>query len=166
MPENTEVQLRDIRGPQEWGGARWEQYFFPAVFFMIVILGMVVLIKRRRHYAKIKQSIPPDQAALARLQSLNQRKTMDENFYIELAKVVRNFIQDRFKIKAPDLTTEELCRCLNSEPSIDRQYVQPIIEVLQQCDLVKFSRRLPAEEQSRSLINTAQIFIYATNHQG
>ena len=155
MPENVASQLHDIRGPQPVSGNSGGVYVVVIIAALVVMVIVWVVIKKLRRASDVNQRVSPEEEAQKQLQALGQRKA-DESFYISLSQITRQYIQDKLQIDALDMTTEELQSHLRTAA---------IMEVLQQCDLVKFSRRLPAEDQSRSLINTVQTFVQETSQK-
>ena len=59
-----------------------------------------------------------------------------KDFYVELTMVVRRYVQRRYGIRAPHLTTEEFLRELGSSGRTDRA---KLAEFLENADLVKFA---------------------------
>lgn len=62
-----------------------------------------------------------------------------EQFFVEISGVVRKYLEDRFELRAPDLTTDEFLQVAAQEGDLSREHQNLLGEFLQQADIVKFA---------------------------
>ena len=85
----------------------------------------------------------PEEEALEDLALLEQEKTRPPaDFYFRLSAIFRRYLQRRFEIDAPEMTTEELLPRL-STPAFERETQAAIKTFLRFGDQVKFARVRP-----------------------
>ncbi|NUQ62557.1 MAG: DUF4381 family protein [Pirellulales bacterium] len=104
--------------------------------------------------------------ALGRLERLLARPLpsgeLIDAFYVELSGIVRWYLEDRFELRAPELTTEEFLASLGESPDLLRNHQALLREFLRQADLVKFAGVQPSREDIAESINAARRFLDET----
>ena len=104
--------------------------------------------------------------ARSRLDSLLARRTPSAEqigpFYVELSGIVRRYLEDRFDVRAPELTTEEFLASAQHSADLTRDHQGLLREFLRQADLVKFAGLRPTEEDIRASIQAAERFLEET----
>ena len=112
------------------------------------------------------QNIPPKEAAhviaLRRLAALQKKDYLSEQafkpYYTELAECIREYLENRFQIKALEMTTEEFLESLTMDQTLGKVHQQILTDFLQSADLVKFAKCLPLPaEAEKSLTLTKQL---------
>jgi hypothetical protein len=91
-------------------------------------------------------------------------------FYVELSSIVRRYLEDRFELRAPELTTEEFLVAVGQAgalgrdnlSAVSREHQALLREFLRLADLVKFAGIQPSEEDIRQSIDTARRFLDET----
>lgn len=83
-------------------------------------------------------------------------------FYVGVSAVLRNYVEERFGIRAPERTTEEFLRELEFGDGLARRHRPELERFLSQCDLVKFAAFLPATEEHERALALAAAFVEAT----
>ncbi|MFC1757580.1 hypothetical protein ACFL2H_02280 [Planctomycetota bacterium] len=86
-------------------------------------------------------------------------------FYVELSGIVRQYLEDRFELRAPELTTEEFLDKVTESPDLNREHQQLLRDFLRQADLVKFAGIASDESTIRASIDAANRFINETQPQ-
>jgi hypothetical protein len=76
--------------------------------------------------------------------------------------VVRTYLEERFELHAPDRTTEEFLAELRSGSTLRPDHKALLEEFLSRCDLVKFARFEPTQDELRALLDAALRFIDET----
>lgn len=76
--------------------------------------------------------------------------------------MVRGYLEQRFGVRAPRRTTEELLLILAAGSWLDDVQRRALHAFLAQCDQVKFARARPAAAASEGLIDTAVDLVTAT----
>ncbi|MCR9245812.1 MAG: hypothetical protein NXI31_12340 [bacterium] len=85
-----------------------------------------------------------------------------ETFYVEVSDVLRRYLEDRFGLHAPERTTEEFLRELESGDALAREHRGDLRQFLTQCDLVKFARHRPTDEDHTRTFDVAVGFVEST----
>ncbi|MFQ5753479.1 MAG: hypothetical protein ACE5HI_15930, partial [bacterium] len=77
-----------------------------------------------------------------------------KEFYIQISDIIRRYIEGRYFIVALELTTFEVIEKLKYS-DVTPEIVQLIQEFLEFCDLVKFAKYQPADEENSDMIDKA-----------
>jgi len=144
---NTIRELKDVRPPLAWpyGISIW------LVLLIILAVGLLLLIgwylKKRARSQDVQVPAPhpdPWQVASQRLRELRQQdlpgQGLIKEYYIRLSAIVREYIELRFLIRAPEMTTEEFLDSLKGSAILNQTQKQALNEFLTCCDMVKFAR--------------------------
>jgi len=62
-----------------------------------------------------------------------------EHFYVEISNVIRQYLENRFEVRAPELTTDEFLQLAAAESQLSTEHQQLLAEFLNQADRVKFA---------------------------
>lgn len=110
--------IRDIRDPgPDLRPLAWGLALLGAV---LLAAGWLYRRSRRRVFREEIAPAPPHVAALAALDALSDLRGIDgRHFYYRLSAVLRRYLDARFSIPAPEMTTEELLPALD-HPEIGR----------------------------------------------
>jgi hypothetical protein len=90
--------------------------------------------------------------------------TMDA-FYVQLSLIVRSYLEDRFGLRSPELTTQEFLTEMGRSPDLARTHQQLLRDFLEQADLVKFAGLRPSAEAVSESIAAAEGFLEETRDQ-
>ena len=88
-------------------------------------------------------------------------ETMDA-FYVKLSLIVRRYLENRFSLRSPELTTEEFLNEMGRSPDLARGHQQLLRDFLVQADLVKFAGYRPEAEVVGQSIAVAERFLEDT----
>jgi hypothetical protein len=92
--------------------------------------------------------------AFRRLTALQKEKYLEQGdfnaYYTELSECLRRYLEDRFQIKALEMTTEEFLNYLSSDQLLPAACRQGVRDFLQASDLIKFARRLPGQAEAKT----------------
>lgn len=132
-----------------------------------VLLGVAVLLGLLiRHQRRAPRPVAADQVALARLLALRERPLTQaehmEPFFVELTDIVRRYVEDRFGLHAPELTTEEFLDAAAHSPDLSRAQQGFLREFLSSADRVKFARHVPSREAAEAALDAVSQFIEQT----
>jgi len=109
----------------------------------------------------------PFEMAMARLDSLdhrlrpNDREAMDA-FFVELTDIVRRYLEQRFHLHAPELTTEEFLDIATSSPDLTREHRGFLQTFLRNADQVKFAGHVPGESDVDNMMLAVREFLNQT----
>jgi hypothetical protein len=106
--------------------------------------------------------------AFARLAALERGGTpapeAADAWYVELSAIVRRYIEDRYGLRAPELTTEEFFEALRADrpDALAPAHGKTLGAFLERCDRVKFAAYRPREAESREALEVARRFLEET----
>ncbi len=160
----------DVEAPAPPFPARfdWQPWALAAAVALICFTGLWYWLRRRRGQRSpvAATPLPPHVTALRALGRLrNAPRTTAaevEQFYVEVSRILRTYLEQRFALRAPERTTEEFLLELRSGDTLTVAQREQLAEFLAQCDLVKFARAQPAEEVHARTFEVAEQFVEAT----
>lgn len=164
--EATAATIRPVRRPLEehLGPSLARQYWWAIAGGSLLLCGLFALVFWRRG-RKAVQISPYERASVA-LGELEAEGLPDEDardaWYVELSSIVRIYLEDRFALRAPELTTEEFLRVAQRSVLISTEHKTLLSSFLADCDQVKFAGYAPGEEESRSVLAAARRFLLET----
>ena len=144
------ADIRDIKGPITYG---LKSPIIPiAGLILIFLIGLfilyIIIIAKKR-----EAPLPPrpHEIAYEALQKLKERELQTkgriEDYYDELSRILRNYLRDRFSLRAPEMTTEELSLWIEDSKIFSQEQKSLLKKLFIHFDLVKFAGyRPPAEE--------------------
>ncbi len=154
--------LRWLTPAQEQSWALW----LVLGFAVLVIAVVVFFWLRRRKKAGLTFRRPPEphEKALKALRELAGLIEEDRGieFVNRVSLVVREYIQDRFSLRAPHRSTEEFLLEARHSAKLGETDQALLGKFLAQCDLVKFARQRVLVEGMKGLYDAAQRFIEGT----
>ena len=165
----TNSAPREMKGLVTWPGTfpRWL-----VVLLLVAVLAVAAALVTRyfllkpRTILQYPPPVPPHETAMRRLRELLTRGWIEtaqaEPFYVELSSIVRQYIEDRFALRAPERTTEEFIREAANSHLLSDTHQQLVSTFLEQSDLVKFARFTPAPDTMRSAFQAAERLVSET----
>jgi len=139
----------------------------------IIILGLGCFIGyklRSKKTAEIQKIYrPAHEIAFEMLRKLAEEKLVEQGrikeFYEKLSVCLRKYIEDRFRLRAPEQTTEEFLEELKKSSVLEPGHKQKLKNFLEHCDLVKFAKFQPTNEQINQSLTMAEQFVDNTKSQ-
>ncbi len=158
--------LRDIKEPVNLP-QKFNRYFIMAMLILavILILSAVFLLKAKTSRGLLSLK-PAHEIAYEQLAALKKKDLIGQGkikeFYIEISDITRHYIENRFNIKAPEMTTEEFFIKVKEHPQFQAGHKALLKEFLIFCDLVKFAKYTPSTQEIDSTFESAERFIGQT----
>jgi hypothetical protein len=144
-------------------------WILPAVAVVGWIAAMWVYFRKKKIKEAIRIFKPAHEIAYARLQSLIQQDLIKagrvKEFYDGLSDILRHYIEDRFELRAPERTTEEFLFEIRDTGVLSEGDRKALMEFLTHCDLVKFAKHSPTNEQIQHTFDLAKNFIERTKSE-
>lgn len=146
--------------------------FFPYVLIfigVIIVAGLVIFFlfrkKKKGYYFKAEMVLPPHVAAINKLNKLKESKIWQQGktkeYYTHLTDILREYIDRRFDIDAPEMTSDEILECVHRVTDT-RSATDNLEQILRLADLVKFAKYIPlTNEDDLSMVN-AFLFVNQT----
>ena len=161
------ADIRDIKGivdvPFGDGGMVWVL----ALLVLLVVALISVWAVRRYLSKRDEKSVPipkPPAHVLAwnKLQNALSLIHDAERFCTEVSLIVRVYLEERFDLHAPDRTTEEFLFELRSSEHLIDDHKDLLSRFLSECDMVKFAKAEPPENELRRLHEAATRLVSET----
>lgn len=165
----SQGQAKDIRDIK--GVVSEKSFIWLAVLVLLLFLagGVMIYYKfffHRRQEQKVIFKKPAYQIALERLAELEAKhlplQGKIKEYYIELSNIIRYYIEDRFLIRAPEMTTEEFLFYIKERKELSLEHKSSLKEFLSASDMVKFAKYGPDNEEIEKSFVTASNFIEKT----
>ena len=144
-----------------------KRHWWVALVALAIAVSMGILLWCYR-YASSKPipappPLPPWETALRRLEELRRRNWpmlgKVELYYVDLSAILRYYIQDRFNIDAPEMTTEECVEALGNAGPDNARAVE---ELLRHFDRVKFAGLTPGVPVMEARLEAVADFVRQT----
>lgn len=138
-----------------------------------ILLALVIayfLYKRFKNRPKSeKEAIVPKEAAdilaIRKLDELQEKKLWQNGqvkaFYSELSFIVREYLENRYEVRALEQTTDETLVLLNSIVD-DQESIKKFGFILQLADMAKFAKQQPISSENEQALNYGYAFIEVT----
>ena len=163
-------EIPDIRGLKELvdipTGHEWLGWLLATV--AVMVLAGVIASFVSRHLAKRSAELapssppPPHVVAWDRLQRALGLIHEADRFCVEVSLIIRDYLEQRFDLHAPDRTTEEFLFELQSSRRLSQGHKQLLADFLGACDMVKFAKAEPPEQELRELHEAASRLVGET----
>ena len=159
--------IRDIKGPVSLPNLTYVYIILAMIAVAIVMSLIIILLKKRRKSEKtLTPSRPAHEIAYKALKELLNRNYLKagkvQEYYFEMSNIVRHYIENRFHLKAPEMTTEEFLLTLNNSEVLNPEQKGIMREFLSHCDMVKFAKYLPDDKEIESSYDSAKKFVDQT----
>jgi hypothetical protein len=148
--------IRDIKPPIEiHSGWEWLWWTLGA----LAVVTLLLLAWRYLHKRMTRISIVPPVAAHIRAkQKLEEALALisqPKEFCVLVSDTIRFYLEERFDFRAPERTTEEFLRELGGTDLLAPEQKESLGKFLESCDLVKFAKYEPQENELRELHSSA-----------
>jgi len=169
--DEQDADYRDIKEAVDVPIARDWPAYWPLAAAGVVIVSvaalLVVWLARRRKVRTAPQRIIPAHVwALSQLDLLAREELIEQGqfhaFYFRLSDIVRQYIERRFGIMAPERTTEEFLREARRDSSLSDEHKELLGGFLRAADMVKFALHEPSIDESRTAFDAARGFVEQT----
>ena len=163
-------EIPDIRGLKDVmdipTGNEWVLWLIVAAA-ALVLIGVAAWFVRRRLASRREELAPPPPppphvVAWERLQRALGLIHEAEQFCTEVSQIIRVYLEERFNLHAPDRTTEEFLFELQSSQRLVCEHKQLLADFLGECDMVKFAKVEPPEQELRNLHEAASRLVGET----
>lgn len=124
------------------------------VIAAVCVAAAIAYLLYKRFASAHKTSVPPPAAvppwdiALEQLKALAAKNYLGQGlaktYYIELCGIARHYLENRFHIRAPEMTTEEFLNYAQASGSLAEEHRALLGRFLQGCDMIKFAKHQPS----------------------
>lgn len=143
--------IKDIRREP----ANWTDFLLPFAIIggAILVLAMAVwwfLLRKKKSglLAERVLRLPPYELAQRQLAELERRQYWQQGqvkmYYSELTRILREYLEHRFRIPALESASEDILRLLSTR-DMPQSLLTPLAELFHWADLAKFAKAVPPE---------------------
>ena len=172
MPVDTATfQIHDIKGQMRYPLTFRE--LLPWIGAALALAALIVLavwwIRRRKALADGEAGAGKDPAYIVALRELDKFRgdkfwapDKQKAFYSGITDILKTYIEDRFGIDAPEMTTAELFAALREAKDLPDELREETRAVFECADFVKFAKHTASEEENTRALPTAVRFVTST----
>lgn len=144
--------IRDIKGPI--AGATDPRRFYGLAALVVLLLAGALgygVYKRRTFHPYSPPPRPAHELAYEALEMLQSKQYIEhgrvKEFFSELSYIAREYIENRFHIRAPEMTTEEFLVSVRGSKVLNSAQKNVLKDFLEKSDMVKFAKYGPSHEE-------------------
>ena len=167
--DNLSIEsLRDIKGPVLFPS----NYYFLVIIILALLAGGTVALRRFLKAKKEEsEKLPVDprmpwEIAYDQFDELEKSSFLDDGqfktYYSQLSGIIRQYFENQFNIKAPEMTTEEFLWSLDKSHHLTSSQNDTLKQFLNSCDIVKFAKYIPHIEEGKESIQLARKLVEET----
>ena len=157
------LELADIRDPiRIWS---LTSLLLGILLILAICLGGYFIWRKRQQNAHTKvqeaNRISPIEKAREAFKTLREKQPDlgDKAYISEVSGVMRAYLEDAYKLPAPERTTEEFFELLRSQAVFETSMQSQLMAFLQRSDLIKFARQELGANQREPLLKQAEEFV-------
>ena len=168
LPEDiARLDVEDIVGPRELPRPR-RPWLGWGLGGLVAAAALAVWLwrRQRRTAAARAPTRPAHEVAYEELRDLVALDLVSQGrykeFYRALSAILRRYIERRFRLHAPERTTEEFLDELSRDHTLAPRHKELLKAFLGHCDLVKFAEVVPGPTQIQESFDRSKAFIEET----
>lgn len=159
LPANKAASdIRGIKGPLAYRNVYWG---ILSLAIALAALASAALL----FYGRLKKCAPvrmPHETALEELEAIRAAYLQGggvKEYYVGVSDCVRRYVERAFRLKAPEMTTEEFLNSLRDSSALTIAQKDLMRGFMNACDMVKFAKYAPTGVEAESVYFTAKTFI-------
>jgi hypothetical protein len=166
--EAANAQLRPAMGEldPDVGGVGWLALLGIASGLAVIGAGSVLAYRAWRARRRIERQRSAYDEAVSQLRQLEDAGPPDQAaadpWFVALSAIVRRYLEQRYEIRAPELTTEEFLQVATARPELSGEHRGLLMSFLERCDRVKFAGYRPDADESLATLKAARGFVEDT----
>lgn len=153
-----------------WTAKKYIVVFLVALIIVLAAVVLFVMLKRKKKAVKEKEVFETAHVIALRLLEKFDRSGLlageqFDLFYTRISDILRYYIECRFDVNAPDLTTEEFFDRIRNTDQIDSDSRAELKNFFDICDMVKFAKHRPGSEDMKYARAVVEEFVNKTADQ-
>ncbi len=136
---------------------------------LVLVTGAILAVRGLRVRRRVQLQRSAYEEAVARLRELESAGPPDieaaDAWFVRLSAIVRSYLEHRYEIRAPELTTEEFLQVATARAELTTAHRGLLTSFLERCDRVKFAGYRPDAEESIATLTAARAFVEDTRLQ-
>ena len=177
IPLQADQDIKDIKEIMEvpfsltdWLLAHKTPIGFGILAVILIIIG-TILYRRylNRPQTEEKAFVPKEAADIVanrKLEELKVKKLWQKGdvkeYYSELSYILREYIENRFQLRALELTTDETIALSKGISEIEKTEKSKLEQILMLADMAKFAKQQPIATENEEALKNAYLFIEQT----
>ena len=171
MPVDTATfQIHDIKGQMRYPLTFKEVLpWIGAGLLIIALLMLGIALINRANKRKAEAGKPKDPAYIIALRELEKWRgdkywapDKQKQFYSGITDALKNYIEDRFGLDAPEMTTGELFAALEGAKDLPSELREELRGIFECADFVKFAKHVASEQENARAVPVAVRFVTST----
>jgi hypothetical protein len=167
-------EIKDIKPPVNLPMNLLEDFWWLWILLAVIAIGLgLYFFLRHRKKVKLQQVVPPLppwEMALRQLEELGVKDFPGRGewreYYFRLSDILRHYIEDRFVIKAAEMTTEEFLQKVKNEGVLSSEQKSTLKDFMNIADMVKFAKLAPLREEADKSYDLVLRFVKETIPHG
>jgi hypothetical protein len=164
--------LKDLK-PQAEIPPDYKPFFLTLIAILAGLVSIYQLIRylRKRKPAEVGIVVDmrsPEEIAREAIGRLLDRRLIErglhKSFYLEISEIIRKYLGSKLGISSLERTTEEFMRDLRST-LLPANPIEMIGDFLDDCDLVKFAKYRPSEEEVKEIVEVSYQVVENTKQE-
>jgi hypothetical protein len=160
--------IKDVKPPVNLTDLWWLLWLL--LVLIAVAAGIYLFLRYKRpSQEKVKASapeLPAWEKAYQELEALRLENLLDKGlfkeFFTRVSGIARHYMENRFNIHAPHMTTEEFLYYLGVSGHLNETQKIALKEFLNSCDMVKFAKYAPTVNEASKIFDCARKLIDET----
>lgn len=165
-----EKDIRDIKGPIDIAANLKKLALIILIVLAAAGLGVFIYSFRKKKIIENIHIPTADEIAYQALDALRAKgysqKGLIKEYYAELSLIERRYLEHRFSLRAPEMTTEEFLYQLKDNSKLDQEQKNLLKDFLSHCDMVKFAKYGPSEQEIEESFQSAKRLVDQTKEVG
>ena len=171
MPVDTATfQIHDIKGQMRYPLTLKELLPWIAALWLLALLVILIVCLVQIHRRRVAgPAAPKDPAYIVALRELDKWRgdkfwapDKQKAFYSGITDTLKTYIEDRFGVDAPEMTTAELFTALSQAEDLPAELREELRGVFECADFVKFAKHIASAEENARALPTAVRFVTST----
>ena len=148
-PSELIDDLRILEPPDPWLVYYWIGGGLLALLLLYVLVRLFRAWRKRRGVSSARDIRAAQVEALAALEQLSTMvdERLGKPYAIESSKILRQYFERRFDIRAPVQSTEEFLHEIQRSPLLDSENQELLDLYMNSCDYLKFARGVALREE-------------------
>ena len=161
--------LRDIKGPLSLNNHINIILWLVILIFLAMLVFLFKFLTRRKKIPIMMPQKPAHEIAYEQLEKLKAKDLIRQGkikeYYSEVSDIIRHYLENRFLLKAPEMTTEEFLFYVRDYSQLISAHKTLLKEFLLACDLVKFAKYVPSTGEMDTIFLSARKVVDETKEE-
>jgi hypothetical protein len=147
----------------------WRKHWWIPTLGVTILALTAMLIRRwwkRRGALPVVPPVPAHEWARAQIAALLADKLVErglhQDFFYRLSGIVRGYVERRFGMSAPEMTTEEFLSAMSGDERFRNEHRDLLRHFLRECDMVKYACHQPDASEYDRATHSAGDFVEET----